>query len=79
MYDMSTTLTVRIDSRQQRALARRAAAQKKSLSVLVREILDGALDERPLGQRTGALRGRLSLAKPGDARRKQIKARNWRS
>ena len=78
MYDMSTTLTVRLDSRQQRALLRRASAQRKSLSAVVREILDGALDERPLGQRTGTLRGRLALRKTKNAWRSSVKARNWR-
>lgn len=75
---MGTTLTVRIDSRQQRALARRAAAKRTSVSAVVREILAGALDERPMGERTGALRGSLSLPEPKEAWRRQIKARNWR-
>lgn len=47
---MGTTLTVRIDSRQQKALARRAAARRTSISDVVREILDRALDERPMGE-----------------------------
>ena len=48
------------------------------MSAVVREILEGALDERPLGGRTGALRGRLSLPEPKDAWRRRIRARNWR-
>lgn len=75
---MSTTLTVRIDARQQKALARRAAARRISVSAVVREILDGALDERPMGERTGALRGSLTLPEPKDAWRKLIRSRNWR-
>jgi len=76
---MSKTLTVRIGFRQQRALARRAAARGTTVSTVVREILESALDESPLGGKTGAFRGRLSLPEPQDAWRKQIKARNWRS
>ena len=75
---MSKTLSVRIGSRYQRALARRAAAHGTSVSAVVREILEGALDVRPLGGRTGAFRSRLSLPEPKDAWRRQIGASNWR-
>jgi plasmid stability protein len=75
---MSTTLTVRLDSRQQKALARRAAARRTSVSAVVREILDSALDERPMGERTDALRGQLALLPPKDPLRRRIRAHNWR-
>jgi hypothetical protein len=75
---MSTTLSVRIGPRQQRALARRAAARRTSVSAVVREILEGALDERPLGAKTADFRGSLALSEPRDGWRRQIRARNWR-
>jgi plasmid stability protein len=73
------TLTVRLDSRQRKALARRAAARRTSVSAVVREILDGVLDERPMGERTDALRGQLALEPPRDALRRRIRSHNWRS
>ena len=76
---MGKTLTVRIGSRQQRALARRAAARGTTVSTVVREILERALDDGPLGRKTSAFRGRLSLPEPQDGWRRQIRARNWRS
>jgi plasmid stability protein len=78
LSDMGKTLTVRIGSREERALARRAAARGTSVSAVVREILEGALDEGPLGGKTAAFRGRLSLPEPKDSWRRQIRARNWR-
>jgi plasmid stability protein len=75
---MGTTLTVRVDSRQQKALARRAASRRTTVSAVVREILDSALDQRPMGERTDALRGQLALPPPNDPLRRRIRARNWR-
>lgn len=75
---MSTTLTVRLASRQQKALARRARARRTSVSAVVREILDSALDERPMAERTDTLRGQLALLAPKDPLRRQIRAHNWR-
>ncbi|MFW6012105.1 MAG: FitA-like ribbon-helix-helix domain-containing protein [bacterium] len=76
---MSTTLTIRTDEALRRSLEERAAASGKSLSEVVREILEAAVIPRPLAARTGHLRGRLSL-RPDDAEpwRKELRERNWR-
>ena len=78
-YMRNTTLTVRTDAELREALDRRAEAEGKTLSELVREILERAVTERPLAQRVGHLRGRLRLASTGDAWRKRLRERNWRS
>ena len=77
---MSTTLTIRTDDALRAALARRAEAQGKSISQVVREILEDALAERPLGSRAGHLKGVLNLrGKRSDAWRKRLRERNWRA
>ena len=79
---MGTTLTVRTDESLRRALAARAKALGVGMSELVRMILQEALDERPLGARTGGLRGRLDLgndARGADAMRERLRKRNWRA
>jgi plasmid stability protein len=76
---MSTTITIRTDAPLRRRLEERAAAAGKTLSELVREILEAELAERPLGARISALRGRVSLPHaPEGAWRKSIRGRNWR-
>jgi hypothetical protein len=76
---MSTTVTVRIDDDLRRALASRARAQGKTLSAMVREALEGAVAERPLGSRVGHLKGRLRLDSPIAGRwRQKLRERNWR-
>ena len=77
---MRTTLTIRTDESLRNALARRAEAQGKTVSEIVREILEEALVERPLSAKTGHLRGGLKLPrKHSDRWRQQIRDRNWRS
>jgi plasmid stability protein len=77
---MSTTLTIRTDDALREALEKRASAQGKSVSEVAREILRNALEERALEQRTGHLRGRLSLAqKETETWRRTLRQRNWRS
>ena len=77
---MSTTLTVRTDESLREALRLRAAAQGKTVSTLVREILEEALMERPIGSRVGHLKGRLAMPEDGeDPWRQQLRKRNWRS
>ena len=81
-YDafMRTTLTIRTDERLREALAERARAQGKTVSQIVREILQDALEERPLASRVGHLKGRLELpSQPDDPWRERIRERNWRS
>lgn len=76
---MSTTLTIRTDESLRKALARRAEAQGKTVSEIVREILKEALVERPLSARIGHLRGGLRLPRESSDRwRQQIRDRNWR-
>lgn len=77
---MEATITVRADSDLRAALERRAAAQGKTVSQVVREILHQALDERSMAARVGHLRGSLETS-PGvddDLWRREIRARNWR-
>jgi hypothetical protein len=77
---MSTTLTVRTKEPLREALLKRADAQGKTLSELVREILEDAVLERPLGSRIGYLRGRLSLSGLSTENwRERLHDRNWRS
>ena len=77
---MSTTITVRADQRLRNALAKKAALSGKTVSELVREILEEALADRPIGVRAGHLKGRLELPrKSSEAWRKRLRERNWRS
>jgi predicted transcriptional regulator len=76
---MSTTITIRADESLRRALKRKAMASGKTVSELVREILEEVLTDRPLRTRTGHLRGRLAMARETvDGWRKQLRQRNWR-
>ena len=77
---MSTTLTVRTDDSLREALRRRADARGKTISDIVREILQEALIERPVGERAGHLKGLLSRpATDDDPWRKRLRERNWRA
>jgi hypothetical protein len=76
---MGTTLTVRADSALRDALLNRAQEQGKTLSELVREILEEAVIDRPLGGRIGHLSGRLQLFSPApEPWRDRLRERNWR-
>jgi len=77
---MSVKLSIRTDASLREALLERAEEQGKSLSRLVREILEEALAVRPMADRIGHLKGRLQL--PGrrcEAWRERLRDRNWRS
>lgn len=77
---MSTTLTVRTDDALRDALAERARAEGKTLSQVVREILEAALIERPLATRAGHLKGRLMLREQTiEPWRESLRRHNWRS
>lgn len=77
---MSTTLTIRTDEALRAALESRANALGRSVSDVAREILRNALEERPLRERTGHLRGGLQRAgSASDAWRRTLRERNWRS
>jgi plasmid stability protein len=76
---MRATLTIRADEKLRAALRKRAAIQGKSVSELAREILNEALEERPMSSRTGHLRGQLDLpSDTTDPWSQQIRERNWR-
>ncbi len=79
--DMETTLTIRLPAKQRQALRRRAGAEKRSESALLREIIDRELQRRFDFNRVRHLIG--SVASPPkhwekDPWRKHIRQRNWR-
>lgn len=79
MYCVSTTLTVRTGPELRRALEQQAKTAGKTVSEFVREVLEAAVAERPMAERTGHVRGRLALPDETDAWRRQLRDRNWRS
>lgn len=67
------------DERLHEALEKRHAMQGKTVSEVAREILSAAVSERPLGTRSGRLRGQLELPHDSaDSPRRQLRKRNWR-
>jgi predicted DNA-binding protein len=79
---VETTLTIRLPKAQRAALKRRAAAEKRSESALVRDIIEHGMDRYFDFERVRHLVG--SVASPPkhwqkDSWRKQIRERNWRS
>ena len=60
------------------SLEQRAKGLGKTVSELVREILEEAVADRPLGQRTAHVKGRLELPASTDSWQRQLKERNWR-
>jgi antitoxin component of RelBE/YafQ-DinJ toxin-antitoxin module len=75
---MEKSLTIRIDAEQQKELGQAARMLGKSVSELVREILQQALAARSLSAKAGHLKGRLSLKPSRDAWARKLKERNWR-
>jgi hypothetical protein len=75
----STTITIRTDKPLRDALAKRAKAEHKTVSQVVREILEQGLVERPMAERVGRLRGNLRIAEPAGSWQREIRDRNWRS
>jgi predicted DNA-binding protein len=78
---METTLTIRLSIEQRRALKRRATAEKRTESALVREMIQRELQRGFDFERVRHLVG--SVASPSkhwekDAWRKRIRQRNWR-
>jgi hypothetical protein len=78
MYDMRNTITLRATPELRAALEKRAAVEHKTISDVVREILEHALTERPLAERIGKLRGGLRVAEPDNDWQRRIRERNWR-
>lgn len=76
---MSTTITIRTDDALRRELEERAASLGKSLSEVIREILEAAVTREPLTARTAHLRGTLRLPRShSEPWRRQLRERNWR-
>ena len=78
LKDMGTTITIRTDQSLREALIKKATTEKKSVSEVVREILEDALVERPLAERVARTRGSLRLAEKRAGWQRQIRDRNWR-
>jgi plasmid stability protein len=80
MGTTSTTITVRTDEALRRDLEERAAAVGKSLSEVVREILEVAVSRQPVAGKVSHLRGRLRLPRShSEPWRRELRERNWRS
>jgi hypothetical protein len=75
---MSKTITIRADKPLRDALIRKAKVERKTVSEVVREILEEALVERPLAERLGKTRGSLRIAEARGVWQRQIRERNWR-
>jgi predicted transcriptional regulator len=76
---MRATLTIRTDDRLRGALDARARRLGKSVSQLVRDILEDALVERPLRDRLSRVKGTVRAPRAGNGWRAEIRARNWRA
>jgi predicted DNA-binding protein len=78
---METTLTIRLPAKQREALRRRAAAEKRSESALVRDLIEQEIQRGFDFEHVRHLVG--SIASPSkhwekDPWRKHIRQRNWR-
>jgi hypothetical protein len=79
---METTLTIRLPRKQRDALRRRAAAERRSESALVRDLIDREMQRGFDFDRIRHLVGSIA-SRPKhwekDSWRKHIRSRNWRS
>jgi predicted DNA-binding protein len=79
---VDTTLTIRLPAKQREALRRRAAAEKRTESALVREMIEREIQRGFDFERVRHLVGSI-VSRPKhwekDAWRKHIRERNWRS
>ena len=76
---MRQTIAIRADVSLRDAIVERAAAQGKTVSAFVRDVLEQAVQDRPLKSRVGYLRGALELpTTDGDPWRRRLRDRNWR-
>ena len=75
---MDKTITIRIDSEKDKALARRAKEYGKTKSDFVRELIDKVLMPEPLGHRVGHLAGSIKLPASKSQLQRRLKERNWR-
>jgi hypothetical protein len=75
---MDKTLTIRLDREKDEALTRRARVLGKTRSELVRDLIDKAVSDQPLGRRLGHLKGSIELPRTRSGWRRELKERNWR-
>jgi predicted transcriptional regulator len=75
---MDKTLTIRLDRKQQAALAERAKALGTTRSAVVRELIARGLEQQPQARRIGHLKGGLDVPVPKAGWARTIKERNWR-
>jgi hypothetical protein len=79
---METTLTIRLPRKQREALRHRAAAEKRSESALLRDLIDREIQRGFDFDRVRHLVGSIA-SRPKhwekDSWRKHIRRRNWRS
>jgi hypothetical protein len=75
---MPRTITISADQALQDALSKRAEVECKSMTEVVRDILETALSEQPLARRIRKLRGNLPFAESAAAWQRTIRERNWR-
>lgn len=75
---MERTLTIRLAKVQDLALARRARSLGRTRSELVRDLIDQAVADRPLGRYLRHLKGRVELPRVKSGWGRELKNRNWR-
>ena len=78
---METTLTIRLPAKQREALRRRAAAEKRSESALVRDLIEQEIQRGFDFDRVRHLVGSIASSSKHwekDPWRKHIRRRNWR-
>jgi predicted DNA-binding protein len=78
---METTLTIRLSAKQREMLKRRAAAEKRSESALVRDLIDREINRGFDFNRVRHLVGSIASSPKHWAKdpwRKHIRQRNWR-
>jgi predicted DNA-binding protein len=78
---METTLTIRLPAKQREALRRRAAAEKRSESAVVRDLIERELQRGFDFDNVRHLVGRIASPPrhwDKDPWRKHIRQRNWR-
>ena len=75
---MDKTITIRLDSAQDKALSHRAKVTGKTRSAVVRELISHALSDQTVDEKAGHLKGSLRLGKPTTDWGKHLKKQNWR-
>ena len=77
---MSTTLTIRVDPAFKDALQEQAKRRGLPLSRYVRELLEKGMTPTPMRDRTGHLRGAITMpTTPEGSWTVKLRERNWRT